>query len=369
MATLTEYNAAIGEGLKALRRQAGLSKAKVAEKLGIGPGWIELFESGDPPKMAVLISLINEYGGSGTSFFAQLPPLDDLREAKSITAQASGENLLLRFPYARFDAQYLLPKASLDEYDRVVSRLVETLPINKRQAVVDAFTEAVQLWPHANPSDLWWFAIQRLYEERLHHPAKDCRLDLAQSWKRTSGWALESVLVSHYHSHLLGRGVRIKIATRDERAKIVHDLKIADRLEADKIDVVLHGKQGSKWLFFGVVHVKASFAERRTDDIHMSTLLKSAGYTTPLCTMDCKSSPAEYPINRGELGTAQGARSAKRKDIEDEGYFTRCFSYNRNTVASPVTLPADRRIYKCDFSNPNDAFSKFIVQRWRAFMA
>jgi hypothetical protein len=50
--------------------------------------------------------------------------------------------------------------------------------------------------------------------------------------------------------------------------------------------------------------------------------------------MDCKGTPSNYPQNKGELGVAfidgsQDKRSAKRKDIEDDGFFSACFSYNR----------------------------------------
>jgi len=70
----------------------------------------------------------------------------------------------------------------------------------------------------------------------------------------------------------------------------------------------------------------------------------------------------------GELGVAEGdQRSAKRKDIEDEGYFSGCFSYNARTAPSGAQVPAERRVYICDFANPDDAFSQFILSRWEAF--
>jgi hypothetical protein len=98
----------------------------------------------------------------------------------------------------------------------------------------------------------------------------------------------------------------------------------------------------------------------------MSQALVEAGYISPLWTMDCKSTPSVHPKNRGELGeiyTGQGTdiRSAKRKDIEDDGYFSACFSYNRNTLPTPASYNAKARVVVCDFSNPNDAFTNFIV--------
>jgi len=56
----------------------------------------------------------------------------------------------------------------------------------------------MELWPHANPSDIWWFVVSRAYHDPFNHPAHYARLDLGQSWKRTGGWALEEVLVRHY---------------------------------------------------------------------------------------------------------------------------------------------------------------------------
>ena len=159
----------------------------------------------------------------------------------------------------------------------------------------------------------------------------------------------------------------MSIADGTTKQRLVTRLDVGDRIEADKIDVVLTGGQDER--FFGVVHVKASFAERRTDDVPMSTALTRAGYTSPLWTMDCKSMPATVPRNRGELGEAQGRRSAKRRDIEDEGYFTGCFSYNRNTRPSVGNLAPERRVYTCKFKDPDDAFSRFILERWRAFQS
>lgn len=128
-----------------------------------------------------------------------------------------------------------------------------------------------------------------------------------------------------------------------------------------------HGKE----ICFGVVHVKASFAERRTDDVPMSKALVEAGYISPLWTLDCKSTPSPQPFNRGELGPALGKgkdiRSAKRKDIEDDGYFSACFSYNANTIPTPITQKAKARIFVCDFNNPDDAFSNFIISGWKRF--
>lgn len=239
----------------------------------------------------------------------------------------------------------------------------------KTEAVARCFLEAARLWPHASPSDLWWFVVYRAYCDPYNHPAQFARMDFTQSWKRTGGWALEEILCRHYGPFLKRNGINLFIADGATKQRIVKSMALSDRVEADKIDVVLTGDTPTGPKFFGVVHVKASFAERRTDDVPLSISLVRAGYTSPLWTMDCKSMPGPSPVNRGELGDAAGRRSAKRKDIEDEGYFSGCFSYNQHTQPSPQILPPERRVHVCNFANPDDAFSQFIISRWQAFQS
>ena len=298
-----------------------------------------------------------------------------------ISAEQTGADIVIHFRYAGFDAEYTLENATVEEFDTVIKTLRDGLArlttsdavlgeAVKTDSVANTFLSAMKVWPHANPSDIWWFIVYRAYCDPFNHPARFARLDFAQSWKRTGGWALEEILVRHYGPFLKQNGVNLFIADAATKQAIVNTLHIGERVEPDKIDVVMTA--GASESFFGVVHVKASFAERRTDDVPMSTALSRNGYTSPLWTMDSKSGPSKFPRNRGELGVTQSQRgrtSAKRRDIEDEGYFTGCFSYNSNTMSSVETLPSERRIYVCDFGNADDAFSRFIIERSQAFQS
>jgi hypothetical protein len=171
-------------------------------------------------------------------------------------------------------------------------------------------------------------------------------------------------------------GIMLIIAPNEDKERYLQTLNVSERLEADKMDVLLLGivenKEGEEEVLFGVIHVKASFAERRTDDVPMSKALVEAGYVSPLWTMDCKSTPSKKPSNRGELGPAFNAsddrRSAKRKDIEDDGYFSACFSYNSNTKPTPLEQDSKAKIYVCNFQNTEDTFSQFIISAWQAFL-
>jgi len=354
-----------------------MTAAELEERLILGPGWITRFENGETvPSIDMMLAILHETGAQLQDLLQELPEPDATAVERSIFAEQIGHDVAIHFRYAKFDAQYTLQNARVAEFEAVIKTLRDGLArlavenegqreAIKSDSVARSFLSAVRAWPHANPSDLWWFVLYRAYCDPFNHPASYARLDLTQSWKRTGGWALEEVLVRHYGPFLKANGLNLFIADGATKHRLVDALNLADRIEADKVDVVLTGDTPRGEKFFGVVHVKASFAERRTDDVPMSIALTRAGYTSPLWTMDCKSMPATQPLNRGELGVVEGRRSAKRKDIENEGYFTGCFSYNKNTRPSAAELPDERRVRVCDFSNPDDEFSRFIIQRWQ----
>lgn len=368
--------------LKTLREEAGMSEAALEESLILGPGWVSRFEKGETiPSIDMLLALLHETGSSLDALLKGLPSAPDAAEVERFMfGEQDGENIFVHFRYANFDAKFVLQTATIEQFEAIIKTLRDGLArlasaddtvsqAIKTEAVAACFLKAVKTWPHASPSDLWWFVVYRAYCDPYNHPAQFARLDFTQSWKRAGGWALEEILVRHYGPFLKSKGINLFIANGAAKQTIIKSLKVGDRLEADKIDVVLSGNHQGQQKFFGVVHVKASFAERRTDDVPMSLALVKHGFTSPLWTMDCKSTPSATPNNRGELGDAEGdRRSAKRRDIEDEGYFSGCFSYNNNTNPSGKNIPVERRIYVCDFTNPDDVFSRFIIKRWRAFL-
>ncbi len=380
--------------LRELRERNKVAAAKLEEDLVMGPGWIESFERGEAiPGLDVLAVILDALDESFESL-AQKTKVPAVRgQTKTaidrfISAtphrktRRTQRSLTIEFRYASHDAKFVLASAKLSEFEEVVRTMRDGLAkliqpgVDETQiktnAVADTFLKAVKLWPHANPSDLWWFVVGRIFHDPFNHPASYARLDLGQSWRRTGGWALEKVLVRCYGPVLLDHGIRLFIARGDEKSRFISELKTSSRLESDKVDVLLVGTRKKKEICFGVVHVKSSFAERRTDDVPMSKALVEAGYCSPLWTMDSKSQPSDEPVNRGELGPVKGKvvdnRSAKRKDIEDDGYFSACFSYNKNTVPTPARENVKARIATCDLNNPaDDPFSKFIRKQWKAF--
>ena len=374
--------AAVLARYKEKRCERGVSLEELEQRLTLGAGWIDAFESGAVvPTLDVFLAMVHALGVGIDEVTANIAPARTL--ARRLSATQDGEDLLLHFDYTDHRATYRLPNATLAAFDAVLQQLRADLApaatarvkkvarAIKADAVAKAFLSAVNRWPRANPSDLWWFLVYRAYIDPFNHPASESHRDFGQSWKRTAGWALERVLVLHYAPWLAERNVRLCIPVGAEKRALMAQLDVPGPLEVDKADVLLTTKVRREERCFGVVHVKASFAERRTDDVPMSAALVGAGYTSPLWTMDCKSAPSETPYNHGELGAVlTGDRdqgSAKRKDIEVEGYFSACFSYNQNTRATPDGQLARARIHVCDFQDPNDAFGWFILAQRRRF--
>lgn len=363
--------------LRSFREEAGLSPEQLEERLILGPGWIGRFEAAEAvPALDVLIAILHALGRTARELFEDVEADASAGSvARSLLAENEGEDLVLRFDYADHEASYLLERASLREFEEVLRVLRDGLAGagQKADAVVAAFEAAVGHWPKANPSDLWWFLVYRAYLDSFNHPAKEARRSLHQSWVRTGGWALERILVRHYGPFLRDHGITVSIPLGDEKEFLIGQLDVPSRLEPDKVDVVLSapGENGQP-VCFGAIHVKASFAERRTDDVELSQALVEAGYCSPFWTMDCKSVPGENPVNRGELGELLGEtddpRSAKRKDFEVDGFFSACFSYNSRTKPTPrsqenVAAP----VHVCDFRDPDDAFADFVRAEWARF--
>jgi len=369
--------------LKTFREASGLTPTQVEKKLILGPGWVNAVEAGlILPSLDVVAALLSVYGKNLSNLCSgitgSVPHIN-----RSITAQSAGTDLNIHFAYAAHDAVYYLPTATLDQFKEVILTLRNGLAqlssehvsdeqekAIKTESVANAFLKAIEVWPQANPSDLWWFVVYRAYCDPYNHPSEYFRLDFTQSWKRTGGWALERILERHYAATLAAHGINLVIADNERKTRLLQNINIGHRLEADKMDVLLTVGHGIKEKLIGVVHVKASFAERRTDDVPMSQALATAGYISPLWTMDCKSTPSPFPTNRGELGAifdgnGTDPRSAKRKDIEDDGFFSACFSYNTNTLPTPASYKSNARVIVCDFSNPNDAFTEFIITERR----
>jgi len=219
-----------------------------------------------------------------------------------------------------------------------------------------AMRQAVELCPKANPADLWVHLIYHQFRNRF--------LRSDQSWKRVSGQALEHVLSSVYQPRLTAHGIALRPSTR---ADAVAFGLIKRGLGSAKTDLVLEGTHAGELHRFGVIHCKASIAERLTDDVPVSKALMRKGIWSAIATMDAKMFPPPHGdgVVYGELGL--NARD-KRKYFEVAGQFSGCYSFNLRTPASPAKTKSGCRINTLSFTEPQpDLLVKDVCAAWAAF--
>ena len=348
-----------GNNLRRLRVAAGITQESLAEASGLDRSYVGGVERGERnPTLTAILQLASALKTAPSNLF------DGIAEEPTLTATETGHRLTIKFKYDQYDATYQLPLATRAEFDAIIGVLKNGLAYmgNKADAVAGAFLHAVKAWPHANPSDVWNFVINRAYCDRTIHPLRSAQLNLEQSWKRTSGWALERVLIAHYASVLRETGITIGSSTTAQKSRLMGAIK-DPRIVPDKADVMLSYILNGREYLLGVIHVKASIAERRTDDVPMSQALVEAGYLSIFWTMDSKSYPSSQPVNRGEFGSVDSQQSSdKRRDFEEHGHFSACFSYNANTLPTSDIGNARARIFVCNFKDPIDHFSEFLIE-------
>jgi transcriptional regulator with XRE-family HTH domain len=193
--------------LRSLRESRGLSPEQIEERLILGPGWISGIESGKiVPSLGLTLAILTVLRADLTDLVGSKKVSDPVTEIeRMVSADAEGDDLIIRFAYADYNASYTLHDATIGQFEEVLKRLRDALakliaPAEaggeaiKTDAVASTFLTAVKLWPDANPSDLWWFLVYRAYCDPFNHPARYARMDFTQSWKRTGGGALRRCL-------------------------------------------------------------------------------------------------------------------------------------------------------------------------------
>lgn len=254
------------------------------------------------------------------------------------------------------EADYLATAAMID-------KSFSTPQIKNREVICDAFLFILERSPSANASDLLHHVIYRLYCDAFNNHRDQ---DAKQSWVRASGDVLEIVLQELYAPVFYPHGIRIKaLISRDQKRQAIEAMGLGALVGDSKLDVTLDVQTAvGEWQVFGGVHVKASLAERVSDDVPCSRGLMSKGYWSPLWTLDVKSFPPPHGnlINKGELGTPK-LPSEKRRYVEVFGEFDNCYSGNSRTVASENETPSGKRIHVLSLDQQPDQFALEAIQQ------
>ena len=256
-----------------------------------------------------------------------------------------------------------LPGVTETAFNAVGQLLDEALKrpkVKNRDAIKDAYLTALKTCPTANASDLWHHVVYRRYCEifNQHRPQ-----DPKQSWVRASGEALELAVEELYLETLLEQNIRIQmLISKPKKLAALKAMGIDAVVGSDKLDVGLFLDDTDE--IFGGVHVKASLAERVSDDVPCSRAMMKKGYFSPLWTLDVKSFPPPQGdlVNRGELGTP-ASPSAKRNYVESHGEFDHLFSANARTVASLPKTNSGKRVIVIDPANQPDLFAQEVMAR------
>jgi hypothetical protein len=158
------------------------------------------------------------------------------------------------------------------------------------------------------------------------------------------------------------------LISKPKKLAALKAMGIAGVVGSDKLDVGLFIDDTDR--IFGGVHVKASLAERVSDDVPCSRAMMNNGYFSPLWTLDVKSFPPPQGdlVNRGELGTPANP-SEKCKYVEEHGDFDHMFSGNARTVASKEKTNSGKRVIVIEPATQPDLFAAEVMSRAQAFLA
>jgi transcriptional regulator with XRE-family HTH domain len=354
--------------IRKIRIDSGTSTDQIETELNLGKGWVLALEDGiiEPP-FDLVLSIIEYLNINFNDIIKKIEFEKGQSLSRKVSAIEKAGDLQFHFKYNDYNAKYIIKNASAQQYDDLLRQFQNDVNGNKSGAIVNLFFTSLEKWPSANPSDIWYFLTSRIYQDPYNHPASEIHRDFGQSWKRASGWALEKIFVELYRSELRKNDILIDIFKEDETEKLLSKLNLNYHVEPNKADVLLVNIRDGAYDCFGVAHIKASIAERRQNDQNFSQALLNKNYFSPFLTMDCKAFPAEFPVNKGELGVSyditDDQRSDKRKEFEEEGYFSGCFSLNYNTIPTPPGQKAASRIYRLDIRNRDDEFVAMAIRK------
>lgn len=372
------------ELLIAVRKEVRVTQAELAKSLGMDQSAISKAESFDrrldiielhdwlaalkydPQKFLIQAGLL------GLSINTSLPALPVPGKAVAMTDPQPGTRIEMAWQgQPRFVEIAHLPVEGyldLEQQITAIYRALNAPTVNSsknREAIAQALSLAIHSFPEVNPSDLYHHVVYRLYLREYTKTQAD------RSWVRAGGEALEQFLQEHYKEILGKSGIELRwLSNSALRAAALKDMGIENDVGGSKLDMGLYGTdQHGEPVIFGGLHVKASLAERVSDDVPCSMKMMERGYVSYLLTMDAKSFPPPNGdlVNRGELGSPE-TPSDKRNYIEVHGSFTACFSYNLRTVPSGVETPSGRSIYVSSFG-PDDSFPGEVLAAWQAFSA
>ena len=364
--------------LREIRNASGITQKELASRLGQPQSYIAKVEKLerrlDIVELADWLSAVDydlqnfftETGILHINYSTSIPALPI--PGKALPTQGG---IILPLAWQGKEIDITLEGITVQQYldlERDITQIYRTLNNPKgdaknREVICQALQLAITKLPLVNPSDIYHHIVYRLYLREYTKTHAD------RSWVRAGGEALEIFVETHYAPVLKIHGITIKaLLSNNNKFQALKGMGIDTQVGSSKLDIALYGSLGKEEHIFGGIHIKASLAERVSDDVPCSQAMMAHGYTSFLLTFDAKSFPPPVGdlINRGELGSPTSP-SDKRKYIEEQGLFDACFSYNLRSIPSTTKTLSGKKIYVGSFEATNDPLPTHIIAAWESF--
>ena len=369
------------ERLLAIRNNTGCTQDELSLALHQPPGFVNAIENFSRPlEIVQLYDWLNALQYDVKQFFAEIDWfIDNQADNRSLpalpipgAARDVFNGVAIPMAWQGQRREVIIEGMAAQEFtalERVITSIYQKLnstrpSLKNREAIFQALKAAIYGFPHVNPSDLYHHVVYRLYLREYSQTQAD------RSWVRAGGEALELFVEDHYNRVLESYGIKLRwLVTEKLKAQALAQMGLTNLVGGSKLDIALYGLVGDKEVIFGGIHVKASLAERVSDDVPCSVAMINRGYCSYLLTLDAKSFPPPTGdlVNKGELGSLTSA-SDKRIYIETHGSFTGCYSYNLRTIPSGLRTQSGRKIYASTFESDSDALPNHIREAWKAFL-
>ncbi len=360
---MNDYLLQFGENVRRLRVRLGWSQEQLAAATGLHRTYIGSLERSE--RNVSLLNIIKLATALQVSLDELLqgiiPSASSVQYADIEAPVTDGSDSTLvrvRSSDAKLWVDVVVAGITTAQYQQIANSLLDGLARKEPayHAVAQAMITAVQLCPDVNPADLWVHLIYRTYREAGKS---------AQSWVRVGGQALEQVILDIYAPRLAEYGIVLRKSTTTDALA----LKLREQgVGSSKTVLILEGEDAGQKQIFGVIHCKASIAERLSDDAPASAALIAHGLWSAVVTMDAKMYPPPHgnAIVRGELGNTKGGD--KRRYFEVAGQFSACHSFNQRTLPSPGETASGTRIHSLKLSEEQpDVLVRDIIQAWAQF--
>jgi len=372
------------EELVRIRKSQSVSQEELAERLKEPQSFVSKVETRE--RRIDLIELVDWCNALGCNLASVLgatgliPPNYSVEETDRSnhsvavpiagSAKQQGADVTISLGIGAQKYSITLGNTKLSEYqavDSILSKEIRSLNTDgrkNREVIADCLLQAISKMPSCNPSDVYHHVVYRTF---LREYTKS---DPNQSWVRAGGEAVELFVEKLYKERLSKLGIVIKaLIGKDNKQAAIDEMGLSGEVSSSKLDIALWGTTADgKKAIFGGIHIKASLAERVSDDIPCSKAMMAKGYLSILFTFDAKSFPPPHGdlVNRGEFGSV-ATPSDKRIYIESHGAFDVAMTYNTRIEESPAKTKSGKRVIISNMKPSEDKMPLFILNCWKAF--